>query len=442
MKKTLLFVLAAALMVMSGNDAFAQKRNRFGSGPDSSNCKIYLSYYDQYFKQKNYDEAIPNWRKAYKYCPPTASKGMIVNGTTLMRRLIAKTTDKAHRDALVDTLMALHDIRAEHYPNDITIALNNKGTDVINYKKNDSKALYDNLGDIIGKLDNKTKSSILMFHLQSAINLYQEGKIGAEDVINVYQKNIALLDNAAVKTDNDAKVKSDMEGLFISSKVASCENLIALFTPRFEADPNNLELSTNIVRMMSNTDDCTNNELFLKAATSMHKLQPSAESAYFLYRLNASKGNDEEAMKYLEEAIANPSIDPSSVADYNYQLAAFAFKNNQYGKALSAAQIAADKDPANFAGKAYMIIANIWASTNCGGDEIQRRAKYWVACDYMNKAKAADASLADDCNRAIGQYSVYFPKTEDAFMYDLSNGQAYTVSCGGLRATTTVRTQK
>ena len=57
----------------------------------------------------------------------------------------------------------------------------------------------------------------------------------------------------------------------------------------------------------------------------------------------------------------------------------------------------------------------------------------------MNKAKAADPSLTDEANRYISQYSVYFPAGEDAFMYDVVKGQSYTVVCGGLRATTTVR---
>ena len=60
----------------------------------------------------------------------------------------------------------------------------------------------------------------------------------------------------------------------------------------------------------------------------------------------------------------------------------------------------------------------------------------------MNKAKNADESLAADCNNYISQYRVYFPQTAEAFMYDLTDGQSYTVSCGGMRATTTVRTQK
>ena len=60
----------------------------------------------------------------------------------------------------------------------------------------------------------------------------------------------------------------------------------------------------------------------------------------------------------------------------------------------------------------------------------------------MNKAKAADESLTDDCNRMISQYRIYFPQTAEAFMYNYTDGQSYTVSCGGMRAVTTVRTQK
>ena len=97
-------------------------------------------------------------------------------------------------------------------------------------------------------------------------------------------------------------------------------------------------------------------------------------------------------------------------------------------------------DP-SYAGKAYFLIGTIWGTTSCGSDDISKRAPYWVACDYMQKAKAADPTLTDECNRMISQYSVYFPQTADAFMYDLTDGQSYTVSCGGMRATTTVRTQ-
>jgi hypothetical protein len=110
-------------------------------------------------------------------------------------------------------------------------------------------------------------------------------------------------------------------------------------------------------------------------------------------------------------------------------------------EAVSAAKKAMDLNP-KLAGKCNLLIGTIWASVSCGGNELERRAKYWVAVDYMNKAKAADPSLAEDADRQAAQYRAYFPQQADAFMYDVQDGQAYTAGCGALRETTTVRTVK
>jgi tetratricopeptide (TPR) repeat protein len=442
MKKFKILLLATVAMIAGGSIS-ASAQGKYGA--DSANCVLYLSYYKEYFKQKNYDSALPNWRKAYRYCPPTASQNMLIDGTTLMRRVISKTSDQTYRKALIDTLLTLQDVRSKYYPKYAVTALNNKGVDMSNFLKDDPQALYDGLNEIIDANGVKTRPSILLFDLNAAISLYKDGKLGAEDVIKNYQNAIALIDQSMVgKTDaqkeNEKKVKSDIEGLFINSNVASCDNLIALFTPRYEANPNDLELVTNIVRMMSSTENCTDNDLYLKAATSMYQLEPSPQSAYFLYKLNAARGNVDDAIKYMNEATVSDSIDNGTLASYEYELATFCVKNNRDLAGFEAAQKAMELDP-SLTGKCYYLMGTIWGSLKCGGNEITSRANFWVAVDYMQKAKNADSSLTDDCNDMIRQYSVYFPKTADAFMYDLTAGSSYSISCGGLHANTTVRTQ-
>ena len=54
------------------------------------------------------------------------------------------------------------------------------------------------------------------------------------------------------------------------------------------------------------------------------------------------------------------------------------------------------------------------------------------------RQRRLSASLTDDCNKLISAYSVYYPQKAEAFMYDVVDGQSYTVNCGGMRATTTV----
>lgn len=433
MKKISLVLLALAMAL--GMNLSAQDKY----GPNKDECIKYLSYYQEYYKQKNYEEALPNWRTAMKLCPPTASQNMLLNGMTLLSREINKTKDAAARTALVDSLLMLNDLRAEYYPNYAVAAMNTKGQYITQFYK-DPKAVYEGLSKIIAVNQEKTKPSLLLLQLNSAIDMFKADKLGAEEVINTYQNAIALIGKAE-QTEDVTKTKSDIEGLFITSQVASCDNLIALFTPRYEADPDNVELATNIVKMMGNTEGCQNNDLFLKAVTKMHNAEPSAASAYYLYKLHAAKDENSTAVKYLEDALKFEDLDSQTKANYQLELATFCTKNGMNGKAFEAARKAAELDPDN-QGKAYYLIGTIWGSVRCGGNEVQRRANYWVAVDYLQKAKAADESLTSDCNKLIGQYSVYYPQKAEAFMYDITDGQSYTVSCGGMTATTVVRTQK
>ena len=440
MKKLALIVFAA--LAFMGQNALAQT-SRFGHGQDSADCVLYLSYYEEYFKQKNYDSALPNWRKAYSVCPPTASENMFIRGTTLMTRLYNQTKDAAARKAIVDTILILQDQRMATYPKKRNTILNNKGQHIINYRSDDAEYTYKALNEIVDELGPQANGPLQVNLLQSAITLYRENKLTADDVIAAYDKVSANIENASAKNDaekeDNLKVKATIESVFADSKVASCENLIAIFGPRFEADPTNLALVSNIVKLMNSAEDCASNDLYLKAVTAMYKLDPSYRSAYGLYRLNAARDNVADAAKYLEEAIASAESDEATDAQYNYEMAAFCYKNGMRGKAIEAARKAVDMDY-GYAGKAYLILGNLWASATCG-ETVDKWARYWAAADYYQKARNADPSIADEAAASLGSVSRYYPEASEAFMYDLTKGQSYTVSCGGMTATTTVRVQ-
>lgn len=442
MKKIVLLISVAAMALLVSSKVSAQGK----FGPDSADCIKYLSYYTEYFKQKNYDSALPNWRKAYNICPPTARYSLLSDGTTLLKRVLQQNQrNPIYKDQLIDSIMKIYDERIQYWPKYAVASYNNKATDMYNFVKDDPEALYAVLSETIEKLGVKARANVYLFHINTAVDLYKAGKLDPESVINAYENAVKNITAMPVKNDTEKKMNekhiSDIESLFISSQVASCDNLIALFTPRYEADPQNLDLAKNIVRMMGITEGCTDNDLFLNAVTTMHNMEPSYVSAYNLYKLYAGRADVENAVKYMTEAIGYEESDAAADASYNYELAAFCYKNGSNAKAYAAAEEAAKLDP-SFAGKAYMLIGTIWGSTVCSGNDIEQRAKYWVAVDYMNKAKAADPELADAANDMIRQYVSYYPQTAEAFMYDITDGQSYTVSCGGMRAVTTVRTQK
>lgn len=442
MKKIVLLIFVAAMALLGSSKVSAQGKY----GPDSTECIKYLSYYTEYYKQKNYDAALPNWRQAYKYCPPTARYSMLSDGTTLVRNLIQKNQNNpVYKAQLVDSLMTLYNQRVEYWPKYATSSLNNMALDMYNYMKDEPAKLLEGLTNVIDQIGAKTRPNIFLFQISTAVDLYKLGMLDPETVIGIYDTGVKYLGEIVPKNDVEArsieKTITDFESVFISSQVASCDNLIALFTPRYEADPQNLDLSKNIVKMMGNAEDCMDNDLFLNAIQTVYNLEPSYSSAFYLYRLYSNRGDYDNAVKYMEEAIASAESDSATDADYLYQLAAFSFKNGKSAKAYESAQKAVELD-ASIAGKAYMLMGTIWGSTVCGGNEIERRAPYWVAVDFMQKAKNADPALAEDANNYIRQYSAYYPQTAEAFMYDVTDGQSYTVSCGGMRAVTTVRTQK
>ena len=443
MKKVFLAALSLSAMLCGGN-LFAQDMSKYGENADE--CVKCLSYYTEYYKQKNYDDATPNWRLAYKVCPPSCSQNLLIQGSELVSRLIAKNSrNTVMVEGLVDTLLTLQDQRAQYFPKYATTALNNKATYAAKYIKSDPKRVYDIYESVIASLGDKTKPSVVFNDFKAAVDLYGNGQLGTEDVLNLYQRNLAMLDAVNPSSDLEKQQVSDfrtnIENLFISSKVASCDDLLKLFGPRYEANPNDLKLATNIVKMLSLAEDCNDNDLFLNAVTTMYTLEPSADAAYYLYKLQSARGNVAQAVKYMQEAIDREDSDVKADAGYLYELAVYCFKNGRSAAAYEAASKVPSMDE-NLAGKAYLLIGTIWGSTSCGGDEIARRAPYWVACDYMNKAKAADPTLTDDANRYIGQYSRYFPPAADAFMYNITSGESYTVVCNGMRATTTVRTVK
>ena len=442
MKKIVLLISVAAMALFASSTLSAQGK----FGPDSAECIKYLSYYTEYYKQKNYDSALPNWRQAYRLCPPTARYSLLSDGTTLLKRVLQQNSrNPIYREALVDSIMKIYDERIQYWPKYVTSSLNNKALDMYNFIKDDPQALYDGLTSALNQLGKNARPNLFLFQISTAVDLYKDGKLDPESVINAYETAVESIAAMTPKNDvekrSNEKVVSDIESLFITSQVASCDNLIALFTPRFEADPQNVDLAKNIVKMMGITEGCTDNDLFLNAVTVMHNTEPSHVSAYNLYKLYAGRADVENAVKYMTEAIENAESDAVTDGGYQYELAAFCYKNGQNAKAYAAAQAAAELDP-SFAGKAYMLIGTIWGSTPCSGNDIEQRAKYWVAVDYMNKAKAADETLTDAANDMIRQYAAYYPQTAEAFMYDVTDGQSYTVSCGGMRAVTTVRTQK
>ena len=409
-------------------------------------CMLYMSYYQEYYKQGTKDSrmaAIPSWRKAYSICAPGTRQNLYIHGAALYRMLISQNAkNKEYRDALIDTLVTLHKLRAQYYTKYADKAYSALAADVNNYLKGNPEKTYEILSEIVQIQGAKAEPVTFTARMNAAVALYKAGKLDAEKVIEDYDVAVNAFTEIqkADTTQNTRNLRTTMENAFINSKVASCENLIALFGPRYEAAKNDIAVVSKIVKLMATSEGCTDNELFLNAVTSMHQLEPSANSAYYLYRLHSAKNNKDKALEYIAQAASSADITTEQKAQYNYEMAAYSLKNGLYAKAVNAASAALEAD-GSYAGKCYMVMGHAWMSISCSGNEFEVRAKYWVAADYFSKAAAADESLKEDAYRQAGACSSYYPAQADAFMYDYKDGDTFKVSCGGMTAVTRVRTK-
>ena len=434
-------ILLAAAAIMMSTFVFGQGRY----GADSAECIKYLSFYQQYVKQNNLEDAAPNWRKAIKFCPPTASQNMLLDGMKIMRKEINQfRNNPIRKKELVDTLMMLHQMRIDTYPNYATTAKTNKAVDMMNYAEPGTEMdVYNALGEALDAAKAKSNTTVAVRYLDYAIQLYKAGRLMDSDVFSAFEKSVETLE--LVKAAKPSKMVddaiADVESLFAGSGVASCENLVTVFQPRYEASPEDETVLSNIVTLFSSTG-CTQEDLFLQAVEGLYKVDPSSNSAHLLFQLYSSlpDGGD-QAVKYMNEAIAFEDSDAEKDAEYYFELATYLFsKLDRKADAAAAAKKAAES--ATWQARAYFLLGTIWSTVKCDGNPIESRAQFWVATDYMLKAKNTDATMAEEVDKQIATYRQYYPLQSDAFMYDIVDGDRFQVNCNGMNETTTVRTQK
>ncbi|OFX43159.1 MAG: hypothetical protein A2046_02990 [Bacteroidetes bacterium GWA2_30_7] len=410
--------------------------DKFGSNPDQ--CKMNLSLYGEFYKQKNYADALVPWRWVFINCP-SSSKNMYIHGGNIIEFQINKTKDVTIKEKYIDTLLMVYDQRIKYFGQE-GFVLGRKGVDLFKYREKDVQVAYDCLNKSLKSEGNKTEAAVLLTLMQTTILLHKDSKITKEIGVENYAKIAESIDaQIAEKPDNEnlIKAKQSIDELFANCPFSDCEALINTFTPKFTQNPTDATLLKNITRLLDKKS-CTDSQLFFDASEKLFEIEPSAEAALNMARMARKKNEFSKASKFYLQAIESQE-NADSKSQYYLELADLNFKDlSQYQQARTYALKALEFKPNS--GKAYLIIGLAYASStkNCGDNDCTQRAVYWVAVDKFIKAKNVDSSVAEDANRLISTYSSNFPGKEACFFYNIVDGQSFTVECW-INETTTVR---
>ncbi|MCP9198850.1 hypothetical protein MKO06_02960 [Gramella sp. GC03-9] len=415
-----------------------------------------LAYDDA--KAENYDAAYPALLELWEECPEYSLNTYIYLEKAIRKKL--ENAEDGDKEELIDELSEIWKARLELYPNktskgdiyseEAKLKYKNKiGSKAEQYKAFDKAFNEDR--------ENFTSPVGLYAYFSLLVDLQDAGERSLEDVFEKYDEVIAkveeeenelaeslasliekqesgktltteeknILKSAETNLEAYSTVKKSINGKL--GQRADCDNLIALYNKDFTSNSSEVDWLQKANARLS-AKNCTKDPLFFKVSEALHKLEPSARSAYSLGQLAEAEGDRLKALNYYNEA-AELETNKADKAKIFYKIANNYRDQGNLGQARTFYKKALSAKPS--LGIAYLHIANMYSKSvnDCGSDPFSKRAVYWLAADYAEMAARVDPSLASDANQAAAAYKGLAPQKSEVFQSSYKSGDAIKVGC-------------
>lgn len=423
----------------------------------SQECLTTGSIFTENAKVKNYEAAYEPFMKLMENCP-TWSYALYQYGERLYRDRLEKAAD-GEKQEIAKEFIEMYKQKYESYPDRVSEGANltdiaqvmsdyNIGTKQEQFNKfqeawetdkesfTSPKALYNYFVLSVELQDSGDKDLGDVFILYDDLleKITEEQNDAAEKVAPLLEKEEEgtelsskeerLKRAANINLENYSKITAGMNSKL--GKLADCDNLIPLYQKDFEAKKDDIDWIRRAAGRMS-SKECTEDPFFEKLVVQLDKLEPSPKTAYYLGQLADKNGNSSKALEYYEES-ANRETDPNQRANVFMRLGDKMRKQNSYSRARNFYNKALEARPSN--GRAYLMIANMFASSanNCGESQFEKRAIYWLAADYAERAAKIDPSIASNANETAESYKGLAPSKTEIFQSGRA-GEKISFSC-------------
>ena len=448
-----------ALFALTSSAAMAQKGvedgSRFGHGQDSIDCLNNISLYSENLKTKNYNDAYTYWQKVFADAP-VSRHSIYTDGVTILKNLIAGTKVLEERKAYADEMMKVYDQQLQ-YLDKLNLLRKTPWTEyyvkgekahnyLTYYPKMDNNQAYDMLNEVIEVAGSKNQYYIIGDYMKVSLAKFKADETHREQFIQDYLTSAEHIAAIAEKVQNAsnpnpklieavAKIKDNVDGYFINSGAAECDQLENIYAAKVEENKDNLDYPRKVVGVMAMLN-CTESEVYYTASEYAHHIAPTAATAAGCAYSYLKRGDMSKSVEYFDQAIELDSI-AENKAEYCYKAAVILNSDRQLSKAKSYVTKAISLNGNK--GAYYILLANIYAASPKWNDEpLLDRCKYFVVLDRLYQAKRVDESVAEEANKMIAAYSTHTPTKEDLFMLGKKEGDK--VHVGGLiNETTTIR---
>lgn len=445
-KLTLLFVMLCAGV----NLAIAQA---------SEDCINTGSIFIEHAKVKNYDAAYEPFQKLLKDCPKY-SYALYQYGERLYKDKMEKASSDADKKAVAEEFIKMYEMKQQNYPDKTPVGSNLTDIGQLMYDNNIGTKMdqYNKFQEAWDK-DMKTFTSAraLYIYFNLAVDLQASGEMDLNQIFKLYddvQEKVTQEQNDAAEavapliekvdagtelTAKEERAKSagqtNLENYSKISagineklgKLADCDNLIPLYQKDFDTKKGDIDWIRRAASRMS-SKECTSDPFFEKLVVQLDKLEPSSKTALYLGQLAEKNGDNSKAMKYFEES-ANRETNNSDKANVYMRLGEKMLSKHNYPQARNFYRKSLSAKPSN--GRAYLRIAQMYANSanDCGNDQFEKRAVYWLAANYAAKAASIDPSIASNANQAAVSYRAKAPSKTEIFNRSGAAGSKISFSC-------------
>lgn len=423
---------------------------------ENQNCarNASLAYTDA--KAKNYDAAYPRIQELREECP-TYSIVTYQYGERILKDKIRNASGE-EKEEFAGDLIDLYKERLEHFPNKTSAAGMYKNIAQLKYdnKIGSTEEQFEAFDEAYQEDKESFNAKNLYTYFTLLVDLQDAGEKSLEDVFDHYDEVTSRIEEEenemaeglaelikrqeageeltskeknrikAYETNLNAynKVRGSINGKL--GERADCENLIPLYRKDFEEKKDDLEWLQRANQRLS-SKECTEDPLLFQVAEALHQLEPSAKSAYSLGQKAEDEGNQSKALDYYKES-AELETNASDKARVLYKIANNYKQRGSYSQARNFFNQALQARPS--LGRAYLQIADMYADSvnNCGDSAFEKRAVYWLAAEYAERAGRVDPSISSNANQAAEAYRGRAPQRSDIFQEDMQ-GETLSIRC-------------
>jgi len=421
------------------------------TGPDLEKSKINTSLYREHYKQKNYSDALPNWRYVFNNAPGLRKK-VFTDGEKMFLTMLKEATDENMKNAYYDTLMIIYDKRAECWGE--AGYIEGKKALIEWVYRDDREKAYGLMQKSIDIADTDISYSIVEPYLGATKKKYDAKEISIDEFSDRFETIGSICEYNMENNDSEkakgkftkiwekwSPVNDEILNVKVFQSMSNCDDAKAFYQKKIDENPNDATTYKRLRGAMKKFGcNSFSNQMYKSATQKLAELDPTAKVFKEIAREFYNNKDFANASVYFEKALA-ASTDNSAKAAIHMNLAGIHYRDKKFSDARKACLEAASLRPGW--GKPYMLIGTLYASSGklCGpGTGWDSQVVVWAAMDMWAKAKEVDPDLKNAANAEIGKYRQYIPSTADGHMKGVAQGSSYKIDCW-INRSTTVRYQ-